>query len=200
IIPIDGIDVGDYVYSCIPIAIIDEYKKYDSHLHIGRINAERNLHYQFFDLFTDVARWRNGSDLDVFSYADFNTETNVFSITAYVSSDTENTNYYGGYGRFPMKNITFYYSINSNSWKSFNITQHDLDFRYSFNIKDMTGAKSNDTLKYYITGTRDNQSLLDTTFNEASYTIAYYPAYYAHPSSTLTKEQADRISLSVTIK
>ncbi len=200
IVPIDGIDVGDYVYSCIPIATVDEYKRYDSHLHIGRINADRTLHYQIYDLFSDVARWRNGSDLDVFSYPDFNTESNIFSITAYVSSDTENTNYYGGYGRFPMKNITFFYSINNNAWKSFNITQHDENFRYSFSVKDMTGAKSNDTLRYYLTGTRDNQSLLDTTFKDASYTVAYYPAYYAHPSSVLTKDQSDRIALTLTIK
>ena len=200
VIPIRGIDTGDYVYTSIPIATVDENNRYDSHLHIGRVNAERTLHYQIYDLFSDVARWKNGSDLDVFSYPDFNTETNVFSITAYVSSDTENTSYYGGYGRFPMKHITFFYSVNNETWKNLNITEHDEDFRYSFNVKDLTGTKSNDVIKYYITATRDNQSLLDTTFKDALYTVAYYPAYYSHPSSTLTKEQAERIALSLTVK
>ena len=200
VIPIDGIETGDYVYTSIPIATIDEYKRYDSHLHIGRVNAERALHYQLYDLFSDTARWKNGSDLDVFSHPNFNSEMNTFSITAYVSSDTENTDYYGGYGRFPMKYITFFYSVNNGTWKNFYITDYDEDFRYSFNIKDLTGAKSNDNLRYYLTATRDNNSTLDTTFKDATYTVAYYPAYYSHPSATLTKDQADIISISITIK
>ena len=200
VIPIRGLDENDYVYTSIPIATIDEYNRYDSHLHIGRVNEDRTLHYQIYDLFSDVLRWNNGSDLDVFSYPVFNHETNIFSVTAYVSSDTENTDYYGGYGRFSLKYITFHYSVNNGTWKSFNIAEHDKDFRYSFNIKDMTGSKSKDVVKYYITATRDNQSNTDTTFKNAPYTVAYYPAYYAHPSPALTKEQADKIALSLTIK
>jgi len=198
--PIQGLDVNDFVYTSIPIATIDEYNRYDSHLHIGRVNEDRTLHYQFYDLFSNVTRWKNGSDLDVFSYPNYNNETNMFSITAYVSSDTENLDYYGGYGRFPMKHITFFYSVNHGTWNSFYISQHDEEFTYSFNVKQLTGAKSNDVIKYYITATRDNQSLFDTTFKDAPYTVTYYPAYYSHPSSTLTKEQAERIALSLTVK
>ncbi|HXK71690.1 MAG: peptidoglycan DD-metalloendopeptidase family protein [Clostridia bacterium] len=199
VIPIDGIDEGDFVYTCIPIATIDEYKRYDSHLHIGRVNEDRTLHYQIYDLYKDVLNWKNGSDLDVFSYPDFNTETNIFTITAYVSSDTENTDYYAGYGRFPLEYITFFYSVNNGTWKSKNIHEYSDNFKYSFNVKQITGSKSNDTIRYYITATRDNNSSLDTTFKDASYKTAYYPAYYAHPGPALTNQLADAIALTITI-
>lgn len=199
IIPMDGLDVGDYVYTCIPIAVIDEYKKYDSHLHIGRVNKDRTAHYQLYDLYPDVSNWKNGSDLDVFTHPNFNSSNNIFTITAYVSSDTENTDYYGSYGRFPMEYITFYYSVNSGEWKSTKIYDYQDNFIYSFNVKDITKATSKDTVRYYITGTRDNQSTLDTTFKGATYKTAYYPAYYAHPEPILTKQNADKIALTLKI-
>lgn len=197
IVPMDGLSVGQYVYTSIPIATIDDYLRYDSHLHIGRVNETRDMHFQIYDLFADCVNWKNGSDLDVFSYPVYNEETSEFSIYAYVSSDTENHSYYGGYGRFRLKYITLFYSVNGGTWQHTDISDCDASYKYTINIQEKTKAVKGDTVRYYITGTRDNESSYDTSFKDASYAVAYYPAYYSHPDITLTKERADAIALTV---
>ncbi|MFA7672647.1 MAG: hypothetical protein WCY62_02170 [Clostridia bacterium] len=199
IVPISGLSVGQYVYTSIPIATIDDYLRYDSHLHIGRVNETRDIHFQIYDLFADCVNWTNGSDLDVFSYPSYNEETAEFSIYAYISSDTENPEFYGGYGRFRLKYITLFYSVNGNAWQHTDIADCDPNYKYTFNIQEKTNAVKGDTIEYYITGTRDNESSYDTSFNDASYTVAYYPAYYSHPDAVLSGEKADAIALTIKI-
>lgn len=198
IAPLEGLNLGSKVYTSIPIARIDTNKKYDCHLHIGRVDEANKLHFQFYDLFGNVPAWNMGSDMDVFSNPQFNNQTNDFSITAYVSSDTDNTDYYGGYGRFPLEYIEVYYSINYGSWQKTIISNHT-NFTYTFNFKEITKGKSGDKIRYYITAIRDNDSDADTTFKGAPYRISYYPAYFAHPAYSLTYEQAGLIALELTL-
>jgi hypothetical protein len=181
--PVNTLTVGQYVDANTKIADVDTSKSWPAHLDYGWKDwTPTGKSLKQYPFYRWVSEWDLGAYLDWFS-GDVHSSGNMFYINC-VSANTT--------GQTPCNSVKIYYKVGSGTtWQSKSLTPNSTGSN-RFNIDFDTIASSGQTVKYYLVGTRSDNS---------TYYWAYFPQYYTFPGGpTLSDSYANTIARSYTVQ